>query len=977
VNALAARLYDDPEQLHHRIQELEAELALLRAQADHEARLRESEERFRALTDAAPVLMWETDAAGRAVWFNRTWLALTGRSLEEESGEGWIESVHPDDRDHILSVVNDAHAHRVPFRTDYRLRRSDGAWRTIDDAGMPRHAADGTFLGFVGSAVDVTEARETLAALALSEERLRLAAETTELGTWDLDLRTQKLTSSLRGKILFGLPVDGPFELKDFFAAVHPGDRERVANAIARATDPAIRAPFDVEFRVIGREDGAERWLAVKGRALFDAQGHGVRAIGTALDITARQRAEAALRESEAVLRMATEATGLGTWSYVFAPGRSERGTLTCSPRCRAIFSLRPDEPPAIEAFWSRIHPNDLPEMRRRFACAVDPAAGGQYEAEFRIRLPLEGAERWVLLSGQTFFDTQGRPTRAVGTALDITARKQQEEALRRAAAELEQRVAERTTQLAESEARFRAYFESAEDMLFTVKVTEDGDFLYEGFNPQGERRSGFSNANAAGRPPEAFMPPAMARIVRRQLVLARDGGLRRFHSSFTDLPGGPGVFDSLLVPVRDADGRVVRLIGSVREVTEQVRLEEELRQTQKMQAIGQLTGGVAHDFNNLLTGIIGSLELLEREISSERGRRLLAAAQRSADRGAQLTSQLLAFSRRQQLQPRPLDLNALVLGMVGILRSTLGGSVEVKTALAPALWPAMADAMQLELAILNIAINARDAMQSGGTILIETANVETGPPQTADDPPAGAFICIAISDTGTGMPPEVLARAFEPFFTTKGVGRGSGLGLSQVLGLAKQLGGGVRLESRLGTGTTVRIYLPRAVPAATEGDQPAAPNAAARVPPGCTVLLVEDDSEAREVATAVLESLGCIVLPVDGGGAALEMLATTPRIDAAVVDYAMPGMNGPETVARLRAARPSLPVVFATGYADVTALQTLQTPVVRKPFQSSELAAVLGRVLDQRAPAARKAAQPGWETPAPNGAVASADQVG
>lgn len=383
------------------------------------------------------------------------------------------------------------------------------------------------------------------------------------------------------------------------------------------------------------------------------------------------------------------------------------------------------------------------------------------------------------------------------------------------------------------------------------------------------------------------------------------------------------------------------------RDMTEQKRAadrlrqaEEQLRQAQKLETVGQLTAGVAHDFNNLLTSILGSLELIETRINDESGARLLRGAIRSAQRGARLNEQLLAFARKQPLIPRIVDLNAVVTGMDALLRSSIGDSIRVETVLGDDLWPALADQTQLELVILNLAINARDAMPLGGSLTIETRNVTRGPPESAEEPPAGDYVAVSVSDTGTGMSDEVRRRAIEPFFTTKGPGKGSGLGLSMVFGVARQSGGGVSLDSRLGEGTTATVYLPRAGERARL-DGGAAPEAGepADLVGDEVVLVVDDDGDVREVTKALLHSMGCRVLDAGSGAAAIDLLAQDVRIDAMLVDIAMPGMDGVETSRRARAVRPDLPILFATGYADVArfADQIAPSGIVRKPFRRGE----------------------------------------
>jgi signal transduction histidine kinase len=381
-------------------------------------------------------------------------------------------------------------------------------------------------------------------------------------------------------------------------------------------------------------------------------------------------------------------------------------------------------------------------------------------------------------------------------------------------------------------------------------------------------------------------------------------------------------------------------------QIVERERVESALRQAQRLEAVGQLTSGVAHDFNNLLTVVLGNLGQLEKTLVDAGSRRRLRMMAEAAERGAQLTAQLLAFSRRQRLEPRPVDLNEAVLSMHDLLQSTMGGSVRLITRLQPALWPAMIDPTQIELVILNLAINARDAMAVGGELTVETSNVTLGAPGRPEDPPAGDYVMVAVRDTGAGMAPEVLARVFEPFFTTKEVGKGSGLGLSQVFGLAKQSGGGVRIESAPGKGASVEVYLPRSAQAPEPAPAPG-PDVPAAAPADRKVLVVDDDHAVREVTAAMLVDLGYEVMEAGSGGAALDLLARHTDIDLLLLDFAMPGMNGAEVAREARLRRPQLPILFITGYADTAALpQAPAYGILRKPFRSDELAARLKTML-------------------------------
>jgi signal transduction histidine kinase/ActR/RegA family two-component response regulator len=396
------------------------------------------------------------------------------------------------------------------------------------------------------------------------------------------------------------------------------------------------------------------------------------------------------------------------------------------------------------------------------------------------------------------------------------------------------------------------------------------------------------------------------------------------------------------------------------RELAEQIeereRVEHALRQMQRLEAVGQLTSGVAHDFNNLLTVILGNISFVERALAkqgvngpvSER----ISHMRTAAERGAKLTGQMLAFSRRQKLEPKPIDLNETVAGMRELLQSTMGGAVRLEAVLKPDLWPALVDPTQIELIILNLAINARDAMEVGGGLTVETANVVlTDQPTRPEEPPPGEYVLLSVSDTGPGMSPEVLAKAFEPFFTTKEIGKGSGLGLAQVYGFAKQSGGGVRIETKQGEGTTVKVFLPRAAaPARREPERAVQPRARASGS-ARRVLVMDDDSAVREVTAAMLRELGYSVVEAGSGGAALDVLRGDEPVDILLADYAMPGMNGAEAARQAVQLRPGLPVLFITGYADLKALRDVgEDRIIQKPFRDDELSRKVQAALGEAA---------------------------
>lgn len=377
-------------------------------------------------------------------------------------------------------------------------------------------------------------------------------------------------------------------------------------------------------------------------------------------------------------------------------------------------------------------------------------------------------------------------------------------------------------------------------------------------------------------------------------------------------------------------------------QIEELERVESTLRQMQRLEAVGQLTSGVAHDFNNLLTVVLGNIGFIEKDLAA-RGidgsiAQRLGYMRVAAERGAKLTDQLLSFSRRQRLEPKIIDLNQTVAGMRDLLQSTMGGSIHIETELRAGLWPAMVDPTQIELAVLNLAINARDAMEIGGTLHVSTSNRVLGQPRHPEEPEPGDYVEICVADTGCGMTQEVRAKALEPFFTTKDVGKGSGLGLSQVFGFAQQSGGGVSIDSCLGKGTSIHIYLPRSQADIAALPRPVGSGTRAETIHG-RLLLVDDDHSVREVTAAMLRESGFEVIEAGSGGAALDLIQRVQPIDLLLIDFAMPGMSGAEVAKRVRAQFPQLPILFITGFADRAALVGVgDAQVIGKPFVDDEL---------------------------------------
>ncbi|GAA4343228.1 hypothetical protein GCM10023144_45900 [Pigmentiphaga soli] len=521
--------------------------------------------------------------------------------------------------------------------------------------------------------------------------------------------------------------------------------------------------------------------------------------------------------------------------------------------------------------------------------------------------------------------------------------------ALQRLNETLEQRVAERTAD------RDRIWRLSTDVML-----TAAFDLTIQAANPAWKTAFDWYESELIGASLLDFVHPddvALTRIEMRRLTLGQHS--LRFEIRCRHRQGAYRWISWRAAADEAGIHAVGRDVTAEREAGEALRrAEEQLRQAQKMEAVGQLTGGIAHDFNNILQGVIGPLDLIRRSI--ELGRtanlgRFIDTAIAAAHRAAALTHRLLAFSRRQSLDPKPIDLGALVSSLEDLLRRTLGERIVLQTASQEGLWHALTDANQLENSVLNLVINARDAMPAGGRLTIATANVRAGsdPALRDDGIEAGDYVMLSVADTGTGMPPEVVEKAFDPFFTTKPIGQGTGLGLSMIYGFAKQSNGHVRIHSRVGVGTEVRLYLPRCEPEPpARPAEPPVVEAAAAQPQGAgeTVLVVEDDPAVRMVVVEVLRGLGYATLEAADGAQGLAAIDAAPRVDLLVTDVGMPGINGRELASRARRLRPGLAVLFMTGYAENAQLRSgFLEPgmeMIIKPFAIDHLAATVREML-------------------------------
>jgi PAS domain S-box-containing protein len=525
----------------------------------------------------------------------------------------------------------------------------------------------------------------------------------------------------------------------------------------------------------------------------------------------------------------------------------------------------------------------------------------------------------------------------------------------------IEQRVADRTSDLRRSELQFKELVSGVVDYAIYMLDTEG---YIASWNAGAERIKGYSRSEAIGKHFSMFYTREDQEkgVPRRALTTAATLGKYEAEAWRVRKDGNRFWASVVIDAIYNESGVHIGFAKVTRDLTERRMIEEQLRQAQKMEAIGQLTGGVAHDFNNLLTVIVGNLETIWRSAPADDGklRRAIDQVTRGAQRAVTLTQQLLAFSRRQPLNPKPTDINRLVAGMSDMVRRTIGENIAVETVLAGGLWRVEIDAHQLESALLNLAVNARDVMQDGGKLTIETANAHLDDGYTDQYPELkpGQYVVLCVTDTGTGMTPEVIARAFEPFYTTKPIGQGTGLGLSQVYGFVKQSGGHVRLYSEVGHGTTVKIYLPRM---SGQRDEEQEANIAVPLRGGLheVVLVVEDDNDVRLFTTESLRELGFTVLEARDGPSALKQLERHPEVQLLFTDVGLPGINGAQLVAAAREQRPDIKVLFTTGYARNAIVHQGRldagVKLITKPFTRSQLAARIRDVLDAPVVSSRK----------------------
>ncbi|MEZ0244556.1 MAG: PAS domain-containing protein [Sphingomonas sp.] len=865
-------------------------------------------------------------------------------------------------------------------------------------SATPIRDADGAILGVFNQGYETTRAvlaeRERTrqsqmeSALRESEERLQLALDAaTGIGTWDWNAETGKVTGDLRFADLFGIErervaVGGSFE--EVMEFIHPEDRTILRDAVAATV--ATREPFAAEFRVV-RASGEVRWLMTQGRVIFNAAGQPVRFPGVSFDITERKTAEEAARTSAEELRRATDSQA---FLYSLAERQRALGTpneimrFTTAALARRMGLDRVGFYLVIDGGIIRYAPSwtseRLPQLDGTLAVeAIGPSADHYRRGETVVMRDTR-TERPGSVASQVTVAGVGVPLTRGGTwvatfyanSADPRDWTPEEVAFIEAVAELSWDAVERVgaaVALKESEEKFRAIANSIDQMVWSTRPDGYHDYYndrwyeYTGVPPgstDGEAWNGMFHPEDQDRAwsvwRHSLETGELYRIEYRlrhhtgeyrwvlgsaQPVRGDDGTITRWFGTCTDIQD---IIDAREVLTRSRE----QLERAVDERTRQLSsAEDQLRQAQKMEAVGQLTGGIAHDFNNMLAVVIGALDLLERRIAQGRTDvdKYVTAARDGATRAAALTQRLLAFSRQQPLAPAPVDVNLTVMGMLELLVRTIGEEVNVETVLPDDLHLAMADPSQLENVILNLSVNARDAMPGGGVLTIETSNVVLDKDEASGvGISPGDYVQIAVRDTGMGMSADTVSRAFDPFFTTKGVGKGTGLGLSQVFGFVRQSGGHVGIESVLGQGTVVRVYLPVHEGAAPEAKAPGERRMLPRGRADEVVMVVEDEDRVRAWSVEALRELGYTVVDAHDGPAALRLIEGGQRADLLFTDIVMPEMTGRELARRAAEAIPGLRTLFTSGYSRE---EEGSGDVLAKPFALDQLAHRIRAALD------------------------------
>jgi len=695
----------------------------------------------------------------------------------------------------------------------------------------------------------------------------------------------------------------------------YPEARDDPEGWIARQCRAFQREHSEAEIEIQG-----ERWYLAQSTRSPDGG-----TVHVLAEVSELKRRENSLRRIDARLEEAQTMARIGNWEFDMTSRE-----LWWSNELYRIFGVDREAEPLVEgSFTGFVEEDERAQVQHALYEAMERRSPVNLECGVVLR---DGQHKQVELHARVESEPKTGQLIFKGTVQDITAKQEAIESLKRT----------------------EAFLRAITDHLPAQIAYIDAEQRFRFINRAGARWFARPPQEIVGRELSELVGDEEYQVRKPYIEAALQGRTVDARGTFGYPDGITRELDITYVPDIDDDGALRGYCALLVDITEDLEREDLLRRAQKMEAIGQLTGGIAHDFNNILGVIVGNLQLLARQLDDEKALARAKSAERAAFRGAELTSRLLAFSRRQVLEPRIIEVNKLVQGMDDMLRRTLGEAIEIETVLGAGLWLTKTDPGQLENALLNMAVNARDAMPEGGKLTIETANTRLDNAYVRGHPyvEAGQYVMLAVTDTGTGIPKEVLDRVFEPFFTTKEQGKGTGLGLSMIYGFAKQSGGHVNIYSEVGAGTTVRVYLPRAMEATAADDAVRASEEEA-FPRGTeTILIVEDDRALRETAMELLTDLGYSVLEAENGQQALALLEREAQIDLVLTDFVMPGgMNGLEVARQARQIRPELKVILTSGYAANGAVHRgiaeQDAHWISKPYDLASLAQKVREALD------------------------------
>jgi len=883
-----------------------------------EAELREQHEFLRLVIDTAAAFIVVLDGANRLVTCNRAYEEFSGMTAEDLArDENWTKVVVPEDLGIVREALKPDNTAKFPTTDLTRSIRADGDVRTVQWVNAAFVNADGSIRNIVCIGTDITEQRRAESALRESEARLKAFIDNASFEMVLKDREGRYLMANEHVAAVLGVPLDRLLGQSITDIAANPS-----APSYAEHDRAVFESGKPVSRLTSWETTDGTHWTQEIKFPIRNALGQITGIGGIGIDVTQQMRTEEALRTSEARWQAFKDNAPFPIF-YKHPDGRYL------------------DVNRQAERFWNRPHDEVIGRTTEQIAETSDKRLFAEQDREvLRIgkpvtreyHFPQDPQAEWVRDVKFPIRDAGGQIVAIGGIGIDITEAKRAQQALQ------------------QSEANLRAVVEGIVEGI----VIFDETGTIRSISRAAEHMFGCRATDLTGRGLGALFP---------KFTGAQPGGgraaflgeIERWIGKSQELEAvvsnGQQLTVAFSINELPPSDNVRLFIGTILDLTPHKLLEDRLRQAQKMETIGQFTGGIAHDFNNLLAVILGNLDLLASRISEDRARTLVERASGAAQRGADLTRRLLAFARRQQLEPAPVDVAGLVQEMIPLVERTVGPEIQIKPVLADGLWRALVDRVQLEAALLNLIGNARDAMPGGGQLIIRTANYEakTEAPEAAARLQVGRYVELAVIDSGTGMTPEVVQRAFEPFFTTKGVGRGTGLGLSMVHGFVQQSGGDVRITSRPGYGTTICLYLPAteltAVADATPGEL-----AKSWAHSGRRILVVDDEPEVLALVKELLVGLGYLVEIAATGAEALEQLRRPDACDLLLTDVRMKGgMSGPQLAAQAKAVRADLRVLFMTGYDDVAGREggvPKGANLLLKPFRNSDLATSVARAL-------------------------------